>query len=361
MHADAGGEPARVPSEPGFPRIGFRPRVALLVDVHDWAFGNIARQIAAHLSHRYDFATVPVEWVGSFERALMVASDADLVHVFWREYLSRFEWPDFVRACRTTHGSVERFLAATIGRRPLTTSVYDHLFLEPHEVSARAALFRRHVSGYTVSSARLRAIYGSLPGFPPPDASTPDGVDLGLFRPAPPRVADGSTLVVGWVGNSAWSSDLHHDHKGLRTVLLPAIDALRAQGIDARLETVDRARGGRPQREMPQFYGQIDVYVCASLHEGTPNPILEAMASGVPVVSTDVGIVPEAFGPLQRELILAERSVPALVAALRRLQAEPALRGRLRQENLRSIRSWDWSLRVRPFDDFFSRMLERRR
>jgi glycosyltransferase involved in cell wall biosynthesis len=359
MSADNVREPA--PGGPASPRIGFRPRVALLVDVHDWAFGNIARQLAAHLSDRYDFATVPVEWVGSFERALMVASDADLIHVFWREYLSQLEWPDFARACWITHGSVDRFVAATIGRRPLTTSVYDHLFLEPDEVAARAALFRRHVRGYTVSSAKLRAIYGSLPGFPAPSASTPDGVDLGLFRPAAPREAGDGALVIGWVGNSAWSADIHVDHKGLRAVLLPAIEVLRAQGLDVRLETVDRARGPRPQHEMPAFYQRIDVYACLSLHEGTPNPVLEAMASGVPVVSTNVGIVPEAFGPLQREMILAERSVPALVAALRRLHADPGLRARLRRENLESIRAWDWSLRVRPFDDFFSRMLETRR
>jgi glycosyltransferase involved in cell wall biosynthesis len=352
-------EPTRAAAEPAVPRIGFRPRIALLVDVHDWAFGNIARHIAAHLSDRYDFATVPVEWVGSFERALMAASDADLIHVFWREYLSRLEWPDVVRACRTTHGSVESFVAATIGRRPLTTSVYDHLFLGPDEVAPRAALFSRYVRGYTVSSAKLRAIYEALPGFPPPGASTPDGVDLGLFRPAPPRPTHDGALVVGWVGNSAWSADMHVDHKGLRTVLLPAIDALRAEGLNIRLETVDRARGPRPQHEMPAFYAQIDVYACVSLHEGTPNPVLEAMASGVPVVSTDVGIVPEAFGPLQRQMILAERSVPALVATLRRLHADPGLRARLRQENLESIRAWDWSLRARPFDDFFSRMLER--
>jgi glycosyltransferase involved in cell wall biosynthesis len=358
---DTGREPAPASARPAVPRVGFRPRVALLVDVHDWAFGNIARQIATHLSDRYDFATVPVEWLGSFERALMAASDADLIHVFWREYLSRLEWPDVVRACRTTHGSIERFVAATIGRRPLTTSVYDHLFLEPDEVAARAALFRRHVRGYTVSSAKLRAIYEALPGFPAPGASTPDGVDLGLFRAAPPRTADDDALVVGWVGNSAWSSDIHVDHKGLHTVLLPAIEALRAEGLDVRLETVDRALGLRPQHEMPAFYRQIDVYACLSLHEGTPNPVLEAMASGVPVVSTDVGIVPEAFGPLQREMILAERSVSALVAALRRLHADPGLRARLRQENLESIREWDWSLRVRPFDEFFSRMLETRR
>ena len=44
---------------------------------------------------------------------------------------------------------------------------------------------------------------------------------------------------------------------------------------------------------MPDFYKKIDLYVCASSHEGLPTPLLEASACGIPFVSTDVGIVKE--------------------------------------------------------------------
>ncbi|WZB73295.1 glycosyltransferase family 4 protein [Achromobacter xylosoxidans] len=44
---------------------------------------------------------------------------------------------------------------------------------------------------------------------------------------------------------------------------------------------------------MPAYYNSLDLYVCPSAIEGTPNPVLEAMACGVPVISTDVGIVPK--------------------------------------------------------------------
>jgi glycosyltransferase involved in cell wall biosynthesis len=36
-----------------------------------------------------------------------------------------------------------------------------------------------------------------------------------------------------------------------------------------------------------------DVVICTSRHEGTPNPILEGLASGLAVVSTPVGMTPE--------------------------------------------------------------------
>lgn len=343
------------------PKTAFVPRLAMLVDVHDWAFANIADQLVRHLSTDFEFVVIPVEWLGSLHRALMLCQEAELVHVFWREYLSRVDWPEFESECRALAGSTQRFLELTLNRKVMTTSIYDHLFLGAGDVARRAAIFRRLVDGYTVSSARLAAIYRSLPGFPQPAMEAPDGVDLRLFHAAAPdaRVrSDPSEMVIGWVGNSRWSSDMHVDHKGLHTVLIPAIELLRSAGCHVRLELVDRADGMRPRAAMPDFYRSLDVYVCCSLHEGTPNPVLEAMACGTTVVSTDVGIVPEAFGPLQRNFILPERSASALAAALLELYRNPSLRARLAGENLGSIRSWDWALRVEPFRRFFLSMLD---
>lgn len=41
--------------------------------------------------------------------------------------------------------------------------------------------------------------------------------------------------------------------------------------------------------DMPHFYNDMDAVVCTSLNEGTPVSIIEAQASGVPVISTNVG------------------------------------------------------------------------
>ena len=42
-----------------------------------------------------------------------------------------------------------------------------------------------------------------------------------------------------------------------------------------------------------QYLPAFDVYVCSSLKEGLPYSVLEALKSGLPVISTDVGGIPE--------------------------------------------------------------------
>ncbi len=97
----------------------------------------------------------------------------------------------------------------------------------------------------------------------------------------------------------------------------------------------------------------MDVYLCASSLEGTPNTILEAMASGACVVATRVGVVPELFGPLQQQFIV-DRSVDAFVEALRRLCADAGLRKELAQENLDQIKKHTWKRYAPSWQQFFS-------
>jgi glycosyltransferase involved in cell wall biosynthesis len=81
--------------------------------------------------------------------------------------------------------------------------------------------------------------------------------------------------------------------------------------------------GPRPLPEIPTFMAACDVLTLASWAEGTPNVVLEALASGRRVVATAVGGVPDLLDdPLLGELVPAKQP-PALAAALERALAQP--------------------------------------
>lgn len=85
---------------------------------------------------------------------------------------------------------------------------------------------------------------------------------------------------VGWAGNSKWAGELE-DFKGYHSLLKPAVEQLQSEGLNIELVLADRQLGFIPHDEMVKYYSQIDVYVCPSKIEGTPNPVLESMACGV--------------------------------------------------------------------------------
>jgi glycosyltransferase involved in cell wall biosynthesis len=69
----------------------------------------------------------------------------------------------------------------------------------------------------------------------------------------------------------------------------PSRTELERQVRTLRLETAVKLVGGQPHESLAAWYNAADVFCLASLSEGCPNVVLEAMACGLPVVATSVG------------------------------------------------------------------------
>lgn len=332
--------------------------VLLCPDQPGWAFDNIADTISRHangnrVSKLYMRDTIGKEYL--FFRAILLKR-IDLCHVFWREDLFYLLHPTTIRRAAGDLGLDFETLARGISRCAFTTSVYDHLFTDPDEMRKRRARFAC-IDGYTVSSRRLLAAYLADPDLPAPDIVITDGVDLERFSPAP-GPAERPVPTVGWVGNSAWGrGSRKEDVKGYHRLFVPMMAELAARGIRAEPNVADPQQRRVPFEEMPDFYRATDVFVCTSLMEGTPNPVLEAMACGVPVVSTDVGVVPEAFGELQRRFIIADPTAAAFADAVAELLASPALREALGAENRSRMRDWSWEIKTKDWWPFWRRVV----
>jgi len=107
------------------------------------------------------------------------------------------------------------------------------------------------------------------------------------------------------------------------------VDKVRATaaelGIAGCVETLGWV--GADQRR--RLLSEASIYVLPSFHEGLPMSILEAMAAGMPIVSTVVGGIPEAVDDGVEGLIVAPGDPVALAAALRRLLGDAAERERM--------------------------------
>lgn len=101
----------------------------------------------------------------------------------------------------------------------------------------------------------------------------------------------------------------------------PAIEQRIAQfGLKEHVTLAGQQSSAEP------YYRIADVAVLSSLSEGSPNALLEAMASGVPIVATEVGGIPEIVTNGESALLIQARDVEGMAAAIARvLFQEPAL------------------------------------
>ncbi len=322
-----------------------RPKIALVVDTDNWAFANIAKQIIAGLPLKYDFQYLVMEEIKDIPKLFQLVKKAGLIHFFWRGHLSLFDNLDFEQD--------------VLDKYHISTAVYDHLYLEKDFPQSKEIF--KHVNNYYVCSNKLNEAYKNLQGIKKPEMVITDGIDLKKFYPKNlgrfKNIGE-REIVIGWVGNSNWFQT-QEDFKGVNTILKPAIEELKKDGYKLKMFFADKVERFIPHDEMNDYYAKIDLYVCTSKIEGTPNPILESMACGVPIISTDVGIVSDALGRKQKQMILEERSIKNLKEKILYLINNPKLFKEFSDENLKEIKSWSWEEKMKDFDKYFKKCLEK--
>ena len=104
------------------------------------------------------------------------------------------------------------------------------------------------------------------------------------------------------------------------------LDELRRRAAALALDDACRFLGPLPRAEVVGWYVRADVYCLPSIYEGFPVAILEAMAAGLPVVSTTVSGIPEAVEHGTTGLLVPPEDADALAGALRRLVCDASLR-----------------------------------
>jgi glycosyltransferase involved in cell wall biosynthesis len=212
-----------------------------------------------------------------------------------------------------------------------------------------------HCDAITTTSERWQAKLEALTGRPV--VRIPYSIDAAVFRPTTERAQaraaagiDPRRFVVGFLGKSGANQDnrkgidileavLKAASQRLQTLSLvlvgpgwdPLAKRLRQAGIDV------LQRQYRTTEETVSSYALMDAMLVTSREEGGPCTILEAMACGVPVVTSVVGHVPEVVRDGRTGFLCPSRTPLEYVTHLERLAADPELRNRITGEARRFI------------------------
>jgi glycosyltransferase involved in cell wall biosynthesis len=95
--------------------------------------------------------------------------------------------------------------------------------------------------------------------------------------------------------------------------------------------------------QVVRLYHALDLYVVPSREEGGPKALLECMATGVPIVSTRVGMCADVIRDGENGLLAEVDDVDGLARAAARLIEAPALRQTLAQSGLADVSAFEWT------------------
>lgn len=139
--------------------------------------------------------------------------------------------------------------------------------------------------------------------------------------------------------------------------------------LRTRVETAGVAKrvhllGNQPQDEVAGWLAAADIVVVPSVKDdsgnvdGLPNLVLEALASGTPLVTTAAGGIGSVVRPEVTALVVAERDAAALAETIESLAADPARRARLGAAARQfAIERFGWEETARKFEAAYERAL----
>ncbi|MGY1830023.1 glycosyltransferase family 4 protein [Geodermatophilus sp. SYSU D01180] len=213
-------------------------------------------------------------------------------------------------------------------------------------------------SAVLIGSASFRdEVVGNLGSDPARFTIVPGATDTRRFSPAerPPGALQDPPVL------------LFHGRVDRRKGVLDLLEALPdgvrlvVSGIGPDLDEARARADGRttflgyvPPDEAPAVYRSADVFVSPTYSEGFSNTLLEAMAGGLPIVSTDsVGVV-DCLRDGENGLLHEPGDVAGLRAALDRLLSDGALRQQLAATALEEVRRlYSWPVLARSIDDVY--------
>ena len=228
----------------------------------------------------------------------------------WKEWRRlRAEIRDFAPDVVHAHfGTMTAFVAAIASRTPLVVTFHGSDLNPAPGMSQLRSKLGHFLSHFAASRAeQIICVSPQLVEHLSQPASrlnvVPCGVDMQQFRPLPKKECREK---LGWnLDETIVLFNARTDPVGKRLDLAEAAAEIAKQAIpNLRLHIF---LGKTPPDEMPLYYAAADGLLMTSDYEGSPMVVKEAMACNLPVVSVDVGDVPERLVGVSPSVVVARK------------------------------------------------------
>jgi glycosyltransferase involved in cell wall biosynthesis len=179
----------------------------------------------------------------------------------------------------------------------------------------------------------------------------PNGVDAGLFHATAQEDTTPRIFSVGRIVHQKGLDLAMHALSGLKDLEWewriagdgPQVDMLKSLASNLGMENRVRFLGWQSHDLLTGHYAWANLFLFPSRHEGMPNAVLEAMASGLPVIASRISGNEELVVDGETGLLVPSEDVDSLRDALRRLILDASLRGRMGVASRRRVEdSYNW-------------------
>jgi glycosyltransferase involved in cell wall biosynthesis len=132
----------------------------------------------------------------------------------------------------------------------------------------------------------------------------------------------------------------------------PIFDTVQALGLEPHVTFT----GFVEDEHLPALYAAADLFAFPSLYEGFGLPVLEAMACGAPVVTSNTSSLPEVAG--DAAILVDPTNVEQIAEAMWLVLSQPALAAALREKGLARAAQFTWERTARETAAVYARAVE---
>lgn len=104
--------------------------------------------------------------------------------------------------------------------------------------------------------------------------------------------------------------------------------------------------------EVAEYYKALDLYIVTGREEGGPKAIVESLASGVPLVSTRVGMAPDVINDGEDGLLCDVDNVDEITEKSLRILEDKRQREKIVAKGLATVRQYDWSRIAQCYENY---------